>query len=338
MSQDRARELVFRYGWNTTCFQVLNPEISRQFGNDWVVGYAQRGRYRIAAGAPIAEAEHLMDAVRAFESHSKVCWFAAESRLLDAAEGYGKVVMGAQPMWHPKSWLANVAASASLRAQLSRARNKGMTVAEWDADRVRASGELRECRDQWLRTRGLPPMHFLNESDVLNEPEGRRVFVMEADGHVFGFVVLAPIPARNGWLTELFVRGEHAPNGTIELGLHFAVQVVAAEGAELLTMGMVPLSTCASQAENPGWLRVLASWARAHGRRFYNFDGLESFKAKFKPDSWEPIYVVSKPGQFGFRMLLAMLGAFTRVHPVWALMIGVGRAIGQEVTWVLRGR
>lgn len=121
-------------------------------------------------------------------------------------------------------------------------------------------------------------MHFLNESDVLDAPEGRRVFVMESGGRVLGFVVLAPIPARNGWLTELFVRGENAPNGAIELGLHHAVQAVADDGAELLTMGMVPLSTHASQAENPEWLRGLAGWARAHGRRFYNFDGLEAFK------------------------------------------------------------
>jgi phosphatidylglycerol lysyltransferase len=225
-----------------------------------------------------------------------------------------------------------------LRAQLNRARNKGVVVSEWEADRIRGSEGLRECRDEWLRTRGLPPMHFLNESDVLDAPEGRRVFVMECGGRVVGFVVLAPIRARRGWLTELFVRGDHAPNGAVELGLHFAVKTVADEGAELLTMGMVPLSTRASQAENPAWFRALAGWARAHGRRFYNFDGLESFKAKFKPDSWEPIYAVSNQPRFGLRMLLAVLGAFTRVHPVWALALGVGRAVAQEAKWLVRGR
>jgi phosphatidylglycerol lysyltransferase len=103
-------------------------------------------------------------------------------------------------------------------------------------------------------------------------------------------------------------------------------------------MGMVPLSTRASQAENPAWFRALAGWARAHGRRFYNFDGLESFKAKFKPDSWEPIYAVSNQPRVGLRMLLGVLGAFTRVHPVWALALGVGRAVAQEAKWLVRGR
>lgn len=330
--------MVFRYGWNTTCFQVLNPEILRQFGDDWVVGFVQRGRYRIAAGAPIADTSTLPQAMRAFDNGRRVCWFAAESRLMSVADGYSRVVMGAQPMWLPESWLANVAASASLRAQLNRARNKGVTVSEWEADRIRESSALRECRDQWLKTRGLPPMHFLNESDVLDAPEGRRVFVMEADGSPIGFVVLAPIPARNGWLTELFVRGERAPNGTVELGLYHAVKAIAEDGAGLMTMGMVPLSTHASESDNPAWLRALTRWARAHGRRFYNFDGLESFKAKFKPDSWEPIYAVSNQKRFGFGMLIAVLGAFTRVHPLLALLLGVGRAIGQEAKWLLRGR
>lgn len=133
---------MFQYGWNTTCFQVLNPEISRQFGDGWVVGFVQRGRYRIAAGAPIADPSCSAQAMKAFERGARVCWFAAESRLLRSAEGYSKVVMGAQPMWHPQSWLANVAASASLRAQLNRARNKGVTVSEWDAERIKGSAAL----------------------------------------------------------------------------------------------------------------------------------------------------------------------------------------------------
>jgi len=45
-----------------------------------------------------------------------------------------------------------------------------------------------------------------------------------------------------------------------------------------------PLSRRAtiSREENPLWLRWLLSWAQAHGKRFYNFDGLDAFKTKFQ--------------------------------------------------------
>lgn len=31
---ERARQLVLRHGWNTTCFQIVNPGIEYWFGED----------------------------------------------------------------------------------------------------------------------------------------------------------------------------------------------------------------------------------------------------------------------------------------------------------------
>jgi phosphatidylglycerol lysyltransferase len=38
------------------------------------------------------------------------------------------------------------------------------------------------------------------------------------------------------------------------------------------------------------WLRFVLQWVRLHGARFYNFAGLDAFKAKFNPEAWEPMY------------------------------------------------
>lgn len=42
----RARELVLKYGWNSTCFQIVNPGIEYWFGDDGdsVVGYVTSGQ------------------------------------------------------------------------------------------------------------------------------------------------------------------------------------------------------------------------------------------------------------------------------------------------------
>jgi phosphatidylglycerol lysyltransferase len=56
-------------------------------------------------------------------------------------------------------------------------------------------------------------------------------------------------------------------------------------------------------------------WARAHGRRFYNFRGLEAFKASMQPMDWEPIFAIAPGERIEPRMLHAVAGAFSGGSP-----------------------
>jgi phosphatidylglycerol lysyltransferase len=248
------------------------------------------------------------------------------------------VVPGAQPVWSPEHWIANFNEDKTLRAQRSRARNKRVLVSEWTAERATNHPELFRVLDEWLETRGLPPMHFLVEPQTLGMLQGRRVFVATIDGQPVGFTVLSPVPERNGWLTEQFVRGHHAPNGCIELLIDTAIADLNRDGARFITMGIVPLARCKGELEsgNPWWLQLSAKWARAHCRRFYDFGGLEWFKGKFHPDEWEPIYVISKERQFSVRTLYAVGAAFTGGNPFIALARGLLKAVRQEIRWLFR--
>jgi phosphatidylglycerol lysyltransferase len=185
----------------------------------------------------------------------------------------------------------------------------------------------------------LPPLHFLIEPQTLADLEGRRIFVAERGGTPVGFLTASPIPARRGWLTEQFVRGAAAPNGTVELMIDAAARAVAAGGARYFTMGLVPLSDNATEDPgNPAWLRWLLAWVRAHGRRFYDFDGLAAFKAKFRPHGWEPIYAVADEPHITFRTLYAIAAAFSGRSPFALLLDGLGRALRQEIRWAFKGR
>ena len=306
--QDRARQLVLRYGWNATAYQIVNPGIRRWFSvaGDAVVGYVTRWGVRVVAGAPVCPAARLADVAAEFENDAaghgeRVCYFCAEARLEALYRGkadYSMVLLGSQPVWNPKQWAAIVRAKKSLRAQLNRARNKGVTVEEWPAERAQNSVELHRCLTEWLATRGLPPLHFLVEPETLARLSDRRTFVAECADGVVGFLIASPVPERRGWLVEQNIRGRLAPNGTTELLLDAAVRTVSADGAEYLTLGLSPLSDRAGApaAENPFWLRTMLGWVRAHGRRFYNFEGLEAFKTKFQPVRWEPVYAIALEG------------------------------------------
>ena len=330
------RQTVLKHGWNTTCYQIVNPGMLHWHSEGAAVGFVRKGKVRVVAGAPVCPVEALPDVVKQFESGGEVVYFGAEERLKEFASStqrYAISVMGGQPVWEPQSWIRAADGDASLRAQFNRSRNKGVVVKEWSPE-VADVPTLRRVLNEWLETRGLPPMHFLIEPDTLANLADRRVFVAIREEEVIGFTTLSPIPERNGWLTEQFVRGHKATNGTIEMLIDFAIRTVAREGAEMVTMGMVPLSRkVAWNCDDPLWLRFTMNWVRAHGRRFYNFDGLEWFKDKFHPDRWDPIYVISTVKPFPAKHLYAVAAAFTGMSPVKAIAKGAWKAVRQEAAW-----
>lgn len=342
---NRARELVLEYGWNSTAYQILNPGFELWFSklHPAVVGYVRAGGRWVVGGAPVAADAKLRDVADEFERdaaahHAGVVYFGAEERIESLYRGtttHSAILLGAQPAWNPDQWTGIIASHASLRAQLNRARNKHVSVALWPSERAEHNPELKNLLKEWLGTRGLPPLHFLVEPETLGKLQDRRVFVATREDVPVGFLVASPIPARNGWLTEQFVRGHNAPNGTAEMMIDAAVCWVATQQADYVTLGLAPLSSRAGAMVSQSFLiRLGFKWVRAHGRRFYNFAGLDTFKAKFCPDRWEAVYAISNEHRFSIRSLYAIASAFTQGRPFRTVAHGLAQAGRQEMAWL----
>ena len=206
---------------------------------------------------------------------------------------------------------------------------------EWPSAEAENHPALRRCLGEWLDNRHLPPLHFLVEPETLARLDDRRVFVATlGEREVVGFTILSPVSARNGWLVEQIVRGIGAPNGTAELLIDTAMRAVGATGATYATLGLSPLSERAKipRIPQPMWLDLLLRWVRVHGRRFYNFDGLDAFKAKFNPAIWEPIYAIADSDHFPPRALYAIAGAFSGGNPIALIAKALLRAGKQELS------
>lgn len=345
-SRWKARELIFRYGWNPTAYQILNSDIAHWFTSDGeaVVGYVKRFKVRVVAGAPICDETRLADVAALFEQDAaehgeRVCWFAATPRLQHAFAKtlpHAWLAVGAQPVWNPASWGGILSNNSSLRGQLNRARNKGVSVSEWTAAKAAEDAGLQQCLDEWIAHHPMPTLHFLTEPVTLDRLGDRRVWVAENRGVPVGFVIATPVPSRGGWLLEQIVRGRHAPNGTGELIVDAAMTGLAEAGAEYVTLGMVPLTPRTGNAATPTyfWLRTALVWARVHGRRFYNFEGLEAFKSKFKPEAWEPLFALSNEPRTSFRTLMAIAAAFSDGPLVWVGLRALAGAVRQEAIWM----
>jgi phosphatidylglycerol lysyltransferase len=349
-SLPRVRELVWEYGWNSTTFQIINPGIKHWFSKtgDAVLGFVRSRGTRVVVGAPVCARERLANVAEEFErdaceSGDSVCYFGAEQRLesiYQKDKNHSLLLLGAQPAWSPQNWAEIVSSKSSLRAQFNRAKNKGVRVSEWTSDEATDNAELIGCLQEWLETKGLPPLHFMVETKTLSRLSGRRIFVSEKEKRVMGFVIASPVPQRNGWLIEQNVRAADAPNGTAELQIDSAIRSLAESGADYVTLGLSPLSTHADvkmKSASP-LIRFILAWTRAHGKRFYNFNGLDAFKSKFQPEIWEPVYAISNEKRFSLHTLHAIAWAFCGGSVSLTILRAMRHALVTEIRWLFGKR
>ena len=337
---ERTRELVAEFGWNSTAYQILNPGLEYWHAPNGraVVGLVRQPRRWVVAGAPVCAADDLAETVELFERDAAdegcgVCYVCAMDRLRETLMPAGRhslLSVGAQPVWNPNHWSTIVSNRPS--------RNKGVTIDPVSPERASTDAGLRRCLDEWLAARPMPAMRFLVEPNALDgELTGRRIYVAYRNEQPIGFLLASPIATRDGFLFEQIIRGRGAVNGTAESLIDAAMRDLAASGATYVTQGLVLLSPEVDTLlrRNPFWLRALLSWARAHGNRFYNFRGLASFRAKMRPDGWEPIYVISNEKRVSLTSLDAIARAFLRRPPAVALLGVAARAVKQEVAWLM---
>ena len=307
---DRARALalVGRYGDEATSFQTLEESYRYFFyGNDACVAYFDTGGAWVAAGSPIARESERAAAQTAFLSAARLAgkrahFFASERPLA----GLRSLAIGEQPVWDPQHWAAMVAGHRSLREQLRRARAKGVRVRRLDESELEA-GPLREqvtrVVERWLSSRTMAPMGFLVQVEPFTRASARRCFVAEVGERVVGFAGLIPVPARDGWFLEDLLRDPKAPNGTSELLVDSAMRWAASDGCAWLTLGLAPLA---------GEVSPVLRRIRELSLPLYDFPGLRAYKAKFRPERWQRVYLCSPASESAVVALYDSLHAFAK--------------------------
>ncbi len=314
LEHDQVLQLLKRYGWNATSFQVLESGFRYWFDpkGDACVAYVDTGGAWVAAGGPITSPERIAEVVVCFEAAAhaegrRVCFFATERRFSELVPAEAMLI-GEQPTWDPHRWEETLRSSRSLREQLRRARARGVTVRRVEPEELReVSHPTRRAVDRllarWLASRRMAPMGFLVQLSPYEYAEERRAFVGELNGEVVCFLSAAPVFAREGWLLQHVVRDPRAPNGSAELMVDAAMRAAASEGKRYVTLGLAPLS-----GELEPWLRAARFW----GSALFDFEGLRAFKAKLRPHAWDPIHLSWPSGTSTLWPVYDALRAFAR--------------------------
>lgn len=278
-------------------------------GTGACVAYVDTGSAWVAAGGPLtdpagpdasAAATRFVAAARA--DGKRACFFATEQPDVD---GMSRLLIGEQPVFHPRDWLDRLHERRRLREQLRRARAKGVTVRPVREEELAPGAPLRRQVDTlaraWLASRHIEPMGFLVAVEPFHHPEEHRYLLAERAGHVVAFLSAVPIYARRAWLVEDLFRARDAPNGTTETLLHALLTAVAPD--ERVTLGLTPLSGPVA------WPLRLARWV---SRPLFDFAGLRAFRDRMRAQAWERVWLLYPRGQPAWLTIVDSLRAFAR--------------------------
>lgn len=319
-----AETLVRRYAASAAQTSLVEPGWRRlALGPSAALAYHLHFGTLLCAGEPLCApgelagaADRVLATCRGRRLHVVFAPVGRRFADLASARGCTALKVGEAPLLELAGWSLAGRRRWPLRSALHRAANRGVQAREWRTDAAcsPAAAELRRVHLLWQRARPLPPLGFVLGGDPLAPKPGRRWFVAMRGGRVEAFVAAVELLARRALAIERFVRRPDAAPGSVESATLAAIETARAEGFDALLLEVSPLAgmrdaPATELVSRTDRLHLAALGAlrnaQRHGGRLYDVQGLASFKRKFAPDRWEPVYVVHEPGRLLPRMGLA---------------------------------
>jgi len=165
---------------------------------------------------------------------------------------------------------------------------------------------LRRISDTWLRDKRTREKGFslgaFDDHYVTRFPAA----VVRSNGQLVAFASLWCSGGMEEIQVDLMRYTAAAPPGVMRYLMIEAMLWGRASGYRWFNLGMAPLSGLRSTAVAPLWLQ-LGRVVYGYGERFYNFQGVRTFKEWFYP-VWEPKYLVS-PGSVSRPVVLANIAS-----------------------------
>ena len=162
--------------------------------------------------------------------------------------------------------------------------------------------ELKAVSDAWLKAKDQKEKGF---SVGRFDPAALAQFdcaVIRSEGKIVAFANILATANRNELSIDLMRHSVAMPTGTMDLLLSSLMEWGRDNGYRWFSLGMAPLAGLEARRLAPIWSRAGAFLYR-HGRSFYGFEGLRTYKEKFSP-IWEPRYIA---GPHGFGMARALI-------------------------------
>jgi phosphatidylglycerol lysyltransferase len=184
---------------------------------------------------------------------------------------------------------------SKLRQALKRGERDGLTFSIVEKNALPdIYSALEQVSTSWLEHHNTREKAFSLGAFSRDYVAAQPVAVVRFQGEVVAFATLQVTNRKVEVSIDLMRHLASAPKSCMDflfchLLLHFKQQ-----GYQRFSLGMAPMSGMPQHRLANRWHK-LAQFIYTYGERFYNFQGLRSFKQKFGPE-WEPRYLVTSPG------------------------------------------
>ncbi len=293
-----ARAIIDRHGGSGDLLALTGDKMLMfDSSNDAVLSYAVKGASWIALGAPVGSAPGRRDLAWAFHDAARAAgarpvFYEAPITFAETAAELALTLhkMGEEAVVPLPGFTLDGSERKKLRTAYNRALRDGLSFdilppPHSDADMQR----FKEISDLWLTGHAAREKRF---SVGRFDPAWLgpcRIAVARFDGSVVAFINLLEVASGTSASVDLMRQTPDAPPNTMEFLFTSLILRLRDEGVGEFSLGMVPFSGVGDQRRSDLWSHF-GALIYQHGDRFYNFEGLRRFKAKFDPD-WRPRYL-----------------------------------------------
>ena len=289
------------YGKNSISYFALSEEKSYFFSSSRkvVIAYVLEGTVAVVAGDPIGPENELAGAVQEFKAFcsqqdwTMVFWQVRNDHV-DLYHSFGMHLLkiGEDAVINTQSFTLKGGAMANVRSSAKRAEKEGLQVVFYrgQVQDVEQLVQIERISQKWVAQKGGSEMGFsMGRFNSNGDPEQITALAVDKQNLVHAFVTFIPIYGRKGWGLDLMRRAERCVPGTMELLLSRSIEFLKGCGAEMVSLGLAPLSNANNEDAS-----LLDTSIDALTHRFGNLkesQSLFNFKKKFQP-TWESRYLV----------------------------------------------
>ena len=294
-----ARALVDAYGTDSLSFFALRRDKSYLFSptRRAFLAYRVVSGTALVSGDPVGD-ETELDALlgelrRLARAHGwRVAVVGASEERLALYRGHGlrAIAMGEEAVLRPREFSLDGRAIRKVRQSVSRLANAGYRFRVVPAEQADPSllAELDAISAEWRGSQ--PERGFSMAMDELDVHGTVFAVAEDAEGHVGGFLHLAPSPAGGGWSLSTMRRRRHAPNGLTEFLIVETLAWAKAEEASELSLNFCAFTDFLAHEKATTPARRLLRRGLLAADNVFQLERLYAFNRKFFPQ-WRRRYI-----------------------------------------------
>ncbi|MDQ2096360.1 MAG: phosphatidylglycerol lysyltransferase domain-containing protein [Tychonema bourrellyi B0820] len=298
--RNEAKETVDKYGQTTLARLALLEDKSYYFSPSGksTIAYVPKGRGAIALGDPIGPPEDRKEAIVGFQEFcDRNDWYPTFYQTLPDdleiyyALGFRVVQIGEAAIVNLKDFTLKGKANQNLRTAINRLTKAEHQVKFYEPPlSSELMRQMKAVSDEWLQmVQGAEKKFSVGWFNETYLRETRVIAIHTPDGKISAFAnMISPGDRVIG--VDLMRRRTEVENGTMECLFASMLQHCQALGYAEFDLGLSALAGV-GEAEKSGRLEKVLIYLSEHLNKFYNFQGLHSFKDKFGP-RWEARYLV----------------------------------------------